>query len=436
MLRFQRSPVYPWVVIGNFTLSFSVIIVAISSLGLMLPQISEELDLSPSQQGWLGSSVLFANVLFAIPLNLWLSKYRPWITATASFLGASLFLTFNAWAPTFLTLLIARVGLGVLQQSTQAPRTLVIIHWVPRNRIGLANGFSIGIVDILMGLGFISIPLMMEWVGGWRNTLYTWAGICLATSILWMLVGRDRPSAAPREQARSQTERPPIGILKSREVWLVGLAVFGVLMGRMAFSNFWPTYVQDEYGLKITTAGFMFGAVSLTMAVFEVGLIAIPYFKRHRSAVLVSCSAGMCLSHLGLLSTGSVPLLFLLSMANGAAFGFFPILLTLLFELPEIKPREVAVATSFMSSTMWLGGAIGPILVGFVQEISDDLGLGLLIASFAPITLAIAGLRLSDGGRRDTLVKPVTLKENDDGAEAVRFEGQPKPASVPQGKRL
>ena len=120
-MRSGKAPVYGWVVLGTFTFNYTLVDIAIMTLGILLPQISLELSLSPSQQGWLASSVLFANLIFEIPVNLWLSRYRPWRVASVSFTAAALFLVFNAWAPTFAVLLIARVGLGAFYLSTQVP---------------------------------------------------------------------------------------------------------------------------------------------------------------------------------------------------------------------------------------------------------------------------------------------------------------------------
>ena len=53
--------------LGTFTLNYAVVVIAMMSLGLLLPDISDELSLSPSQQGWLASSVLIANLIFELP---------------------------------------------------------------------------------------------------------------------------------------------------------------------------------------------------------------------------------------------------------------------------------------------------------------------------------------------------------------------------------
>ena len=113
-MRLRQAPTYGWVVLGSFTLNYSVAVSAILTLGLLLPSISDELSLSPSQQGWLAASVLFANLIFEIPFNWTLSRYRPWRVSAVSFIGAAVFVAFNAWAPTFAVLLLARIGLGLI----------------------------------------------------------------------------------------------------------------------------------------------------------------------------------------------------------------------------------------------------------------------------------------------------------------------------------
>ena len=390
----EHTPLYGWGILGVFTFGFSVMIVAVTSLGLLLPEISEELSLSPSQQGWLGSSVLFGNVLFSIPLNWWVSRYRPWRVATISFLAGTLFIAFGAWAPTFAVLLIARIGLGLVQQANQAPRTLLVIQWISRKHIGAANGLSISLVDILMGTGLILIPLLMEWVGGWRNTMYTWALVCLTAALLWMVLGRDRVTPEYRAQARLDRGSPLVILRKYREVWFICICVSGVMLGRMAFSTFWPTLMQDKFSIKATTIGYLMGTTNYAMAPSELSMAIVPLLVRHRTTVLVACGLTQCLSYVGLISFGSVPLLFLFSILNGVAFGFFPVLMTMIFNLPDIKPREVAVALAVMHAMMWGGGALGPIITGFVQEATGNLALALLITSLAPLSLIIGGLLL------------------------------------------
>ena len=90
-----------WIVVGTLTSGVAMALSSIFVIGLLLPDIAEDLDLSPVQQGWLGASVVFGNLFLAIPLNLWLSRYRPWRVAVITFLGIGGFTLLQAFAPEF-----------------------------------------------------------------------------------------------------------------------------------------------------------------------------------------------------------------------------------------------------------------------------------------------------------------------------------------------
>ena len=102
----EQVPAYRWVVIATLTSGVATALTSLFIIGLLLPDITEELGLSPSQQGWLGASAVFGNVILAIPIALWLSRYRPWRVVALSFLGIGVFTLLQGWSPT-ITILIA-----------------------------------------------------------------------------------------------------------------------------------------------------------------------------------------------------------------------------------------------------------------------------------------------------------------------------------------
>ncbi len=384
-----------WSVLVYFTIGLATVLVATTSLGLFLPDIIDDLELSPSEQGWLGSSLLLANVVFSIPMNWWVSRYRPWRTAAVGFVVASGLIALAGGAPGFGVLVFARIGLGIVLQACQSPRNILILQWIPRRRYGLANGFSISIVDILMGIGTVLIPYMLGWLGGWRETMFVWAGVVMTAAMLWMAMGKDRGRPeAPGSGEEGANASPIRSILKYREVWFICLGMFGMLLARLAFNSFWPRFMGEEYGIDIRTAGILMGIGTFAMAPAELGVVAFPFFGRHTTLVLLTCGVGQALTYIGLIATDSFPLLVLLWIVGGVMFSFFPILMTQIFNLPGITQREVAVASATVFAALWGGGAVGPILVGFVEEATSDLRFGLFISSFAPLMLVATALLL------------------------------------------
>ena len=145
---------YRWVVIGSLTSLGATQLTIIFVLGLLLPDISDDLDLSPSEQGWLGSSVLLANLFLAIPLSILLLRYRPWRIVALLSLAAGLFGLMQGWSPALAVLLIGRVAAGICFTANQAPRALLIQQWTPRHRFAFTNGVWFAGVDLGMGVAF------------------------------------------------------------------------------------------------------------------------------------------------------------------------------------------------------------------------------------------------------------------------------------------
>ena len=119
--------------------------------------------------------------------------------------------------------------------------------------------------------------------------------------------------------------------------------------------------------------------------------------RAKEGAFLQGLAVIMIASNIGMILTGWVPGLFLLSLMNGVAWAFFPILITVPFNLRGIRPRELAVAFSFTMMMTSVGTSLGPLITGFLTEATGDLQLALFIMSFTSISLIIAGMTLRFG---------------------------------------
>ena len=385
---------YSWVVLSTFTLSFSMVLISIITIGLLLPDISEELNLSPSQQGFLASSVPIANLFLLVPVNWWISRFKPWRVASISFGASAIFLLFGGWAPTFALLVIARVGLGIAFLISEAPRTIVVIQWIPLSRIPRANGILFSVIELFVGVGYMGVPLVLLWLDDWRTTLQVWSIFCFASWVLWLVLGRDRITPEYQERMKSQVGTPLKSLLKYKEMWILGMGMLGVAAGRTSINAFWPTLTLEEYGTSITWTGLVIGTMAVASAPFMLVVSFSPFIKRRTPQALIVGGVGLSLSYFGMLFTGSLPLLFLFAVILGISFSFFPLMFTMLYELPGIRPREVAIGTGLIFSMLWVGAATGPLIVGFIEEATENLRLGLLVTSVGPITMIAAGFML------------------------------------------
>lgn len=386
---------YRWVVIITWMSAHMWGIILIESLGIFLPSMREDMGLSPIQEGWLGSAPKFGIFLMAIPSGWLLSRFRPKPLTTITLLAGTLMVLFQASAPFIGLLLLGRFIYGLTVVGREPARALLIKQWMKPKEIVLANAS----IQILFGLGaglFILIPIILELLdNSWRATFYLFAIVCFALTLVWQVIGRERVTQEYLDELDSQEGSSPIGsILKYKELWLVGFGVVGIELSFSAFSTFWPSYMLDTYDISLTSSATLFAISSAVSAPCALGLGVLVGRVGKRKLILWVSGLAISGTSLGMLYTGNYSLLILIAIGQGLSFTFFPIILSIPFELAGIRPRETAVALSFLRTTMTAGGVIGPILAGSIQNATDDRRLALTVTSLTALSLTACALML------------------------------------------
>ena len=370
----------------------------LNTLGILLPAISADLSLSPSQQGLLGSASHWGNIALAIPLSWATSRLSPkWLTA-ATLVMATGCLFLQSWAPVFIVLLVGRLLFGISNIAQMPARALLTRQWFPPREVIYVNGLSNVFFGLVVGGGLVTAPVILELTNGdWRMTLRIFGLYFAAITMLWVILGKDRNNASDQEVTPTKGFDVIKGALSHKDLWIGGLGFAGATMAFGAFLAFYPTLMLQEYGISLRLSG---GILALGIIVGGVGGMAIAWAAsttgREKNFLQV-LGLLMIGTNLGMVLNGSVPTLFVLSFFNGVAWAFFPILVTVPFHLPHIKPRELAVAFAFTMMMTSVGTSLGPLFTGFLQETFDDLKMALLLISFTSVSLILAGSTLKFG---------------------------------------
>lgn len=164
---------------------------------------------------------------------------------------------------------------------------------------------------------------------------------------------------------------------------------------RSAFLAFYPTPMLNNYQLSLQWSGSILALGVLVGGAAGLGLGYVVMKKGHGKFILQVLGILMPVTYLEMIMTGSIPVLIGLSLLNGVAWGFWPILFTVPFHLPGIRPRQVAVAFTMMMSSV--GTALGPLTAGLLQQVLGDIQQTLFILSFTGLTLTVAGIFLRTG---------------------------------------
>jgi MFS family permease len=360
--------------------------------GILLPSISSEFQLSYTQQGLLSSTPVWIMVVLTIPLSVWLVRYRPNILTTVTLALGTVFLFLQASAATFGMLLVSRLAFGLTMAAREPIKVRLIHQWFPPREYLLANGVTAGIINLVFTVAMVATPLFLNASSnGWRTPLYLFGGFFAFMTILWAILGRQRAT----QEAQVDTTRTEAsllkGVLRHKEMWMAGLGLLGINLACGCFLTFYPTYMLDRYHTSLTLSGTILAVSFFISGIISFQISRIATNWKSRANILYLAGLLLPFSYILLLFTNSLPLLLILGVVNGMAWGCFPILITVPFNLRHIRIRELPVANAFLFTNLSLGLAVGPVLAGFLQDRFDNLAAILIFMSLPCLSLALAG---------------------------------------------
>ena len=397
-------PSYGWVVIGLWLASTLAGFVIVFQIGILLPSIAADLDLSPSEQGLLGSAAFWGNVVLTLPLGWWTSRFSPKAVIASTLALGTLLVVLQGWSPVFTALLLGRVGFGLVLVAMEPPGAALIHQWFPPHRIVFVNSISNATFGVTMGLGLMATPLILAALGGqWRMAFYLSAGVYALLTVAWLVLGRERRARAGRRTAGSPSAGPPPEstsirrTLTHRDLLLASAGMAGAVLTWSAFLSFFPTLMLDRYGVSLSWSG---GLLALNLAVGGVsGLVMANVAARSRllSPILVLLGLTMTAGYAAMTLTGDLRLLVIFAAGSGLSGAYFPLLYSAAFQLRGVSADRIPVAVAAIMTAVSLGTVVGPMLVGFLQEALGELRAPLMIASAAGLVLLPVGALISLG---------------------------------------
>ena len=292
---------------------------------------------------------------------------------------------------------------GISNIAQMPARALLTRQWFPPREVIYLNGLSNVLFGLVVGGGLVLAPVILDLTNGdWRATLRIFGLYFAGITLLWTLVGRERTNVADQDVVAEKGLDVVKGALGHRDLWIGGLGFAGATMSFGAFLAFYPTLMLEEFDISLRLSGMILALGVVVGGIGGIGIAWAASTHGREGNYLQVLGILMICTNLGMVLTGSVPALFVLSFFNGVAWAFFPILVTVPFHLPGIRPRELAVAFAFTMMMTSVGTSLGPLFTGYLQEGLDDLKMALFLISFTSISLILAGSTLRFRSQRQT----------------------------------
>ena len=390
---------YRWaVIIGLVSAVNSAAMLVSLSVGIMLPDIKEEFLLNPAQAGVLGAVSPLATILLGVPLAALMSRFNARLMIFLGAVHMAVFGLLMGWAPNYELLILFRFIFMVGLVGRQASMVMLIHQWFVASEVPRVQSVTQVVTSTVQIAAFAVLPWLLVWVDGWRNTYYALALLLGATALLWLFVSRDREAEGSAKPAEKHEGTPLSAIVRHKIVWYWGVGTAFCLVGVSSFMTFLPTYLHEERGLSLGMAGLITAGIPLgnVMGAMHASWVRNRVTVRRQQMYLtgVMCSSGM-------LTMALVPVPWLVpigAVALGwACMQVFPTILTIPYELPGIKPREIAVVSSFLMSLITVGLVIGPVMTGILQQMTGSLRTAFLVVPFVHMGIFIVAFASEHG---------------------------------------
>lgn len=379
----QRLYPYRWVILFIMWATCFINVAAQFQIAAMAFKIIPELKLSLSQFSMILSAPMLPAVFFSLLAGTLADRFGVKKVVAMGFVFSIIGTYFRYAAHNFwsMFILMSLSGLSIALLNANASKLLGA--WFPIDKMGTA----MGIYFTGSGLG-MTVALATSALFSTVKSAYVTAGaIIIVVAILWVLFIKAKPEGVPDMAAMPVSKY--IGVVaKSKNVWIVGLALMVFMGSNMSFSGNLANALNAVRGIDPKTAGFM---TSLVTVGTVVGSFVGP---------ALSDRLGIIKPFLGPVAIlGSIVMYLSWNLTGGVAWillailGFFmgigmPLLASFPMLLPEVGPIYAGTAGGLIATLQLIGAFFIPSFI--VAPIVGNNFNNIFI--FASILLLIFGI--------------------------------------------
>ncbi len=370
----------------------------ITSVGPLIGHMKDSLHISNTLAGMITTLPLLAFALFS-PIVPRLSRkigVERIIFLSLIMLVIGIFLRSSSGVA---TLYIGTALLGIAISVSNVLLPSVIKGKFPKN-IGMMTGVYSISMNICGALASgISVPLAIGFGLNWQGALGIWGFLSIVSIFIWFpqIIRKKNQEDSPT----TPIKRNGIKVWKSPLAWQVTL--FMGLQSMMFYVLVaWLPEILKLNGISEAQSGWYLSIMQLALLPFTF-IVPIIAGRMADQRSLVVVSSGLFLAGtLGLLfgsTTFALVWIILLGIGGGFAFS----LAMMFFSLRTDSAEQAAELSGMAQSVGYLLAGAGPILFGYLHDVTNSWTPPLLILVFASLLLLIFGL---GAGREHSIDSP------------------------------
>ncbi len=420
---------FRWVVLSIGLLLTIIANADRANFGVALPFIRKEMEMSNTEAGAILSLFFFGYAAMQLPGGFINSKLGMRKALSVSIIITSLFTAALSHVGSLFQLKALRLLIGIAEGPCTVGIVAIINNWFPAKEKGTATGiFLAGTKTGPLIVPPICALVLSLW--GWREIFYVFAIPGILIGVVWYLVIRNHPSENPycskAEAAYIASGEMPVAvesklkkpynlvwvdrIIRARKIepldtnaklfrsWdLIGDSLsFAFMAGIITIMMSWlPTYLITVKKMAIMSMAFVAAAPFAGTVSGNIvgGWLADNVFNKRRKPLMLVTTISTSVMMYSLLYAPADPfllagLLFLTGFLLALGYnGFFA------YPMGLVTKERFPVAAGIMNTGGQLGGALAPLVVGFILDayswdmVFAALAVGSVICTILVMTM-------------------------------------------------
>ncbi|MEX0173277.1 MFS transporter [Streptomyces sp. LMG1-1-1.1] len=359
-------------------------------INLVLPSIGAEFDLDRASQGLVVSAFFLAYALCQIPGGMLADRFGGRRVTLWALLSWSVFTALTGFAWSFAVLLALRFAFGIAEGVFPPASMKVLVERTrPEERMS-ANGTIMSSNALAAVITPLAVaPLIAAF--GWRSAFWSTAALGILALVavrLWL------PAPLPRTEGGTGVEgaaggdpaaRPALReVLRKGVLWRFALMMFGYNTIVWGLNTWVPSYLAEEHGVSLTSAGVLLAVPALGAAVATVlgGRLSDRLGGHHRRIIV----PGMGVAAVALLLMANTP-----SLTGFVVFGTVAVFAASLAYMPifavplaGLTPAYVGVGSAVIILGGQVAGMVAPPVMGALADaFSFQVAFGFLVLGAA-----------------------------------------------------
>ena len=372
-----------------------------ATLAVANEYIRADLGLSLGQMGLLLSAFSWSYALCQLPVGALVDKVGPRWLLGIGLVVWSLAQAAGGLASTFGWFVIARIVLGIGEAPQFPAAARVVSNWFPLR----SRGTPTGIYNSASPLGVALAPLLLSpliLATSWHWAFFVTGAMGLVAAVIWVALYRDPVRAqmteierAYLEEGESSKATPKVSLaawcalFRYRATWGMMLGFFGSVYLNWVYLTWLPGYLRTERHMDLAYAGIaasipffcgFAGALLAGWASDRVTRGAASPVAARRNAVVVAMlgmvvftiPAALVESNVAAVACISI-VIFLANASSACSWSLATV---------AAPPSRIASLGAIQNFGGFLGGALAPILTGYIAQ----------TWSFVPALLTGAGI--------------------------------------------